>query len=898
MGKLVRNPLFPYRATTSTQLEDRRDALRGIRALSKKYPSDVGMLCMEVLIGAIKADRSDNEIVSYAVESLWNTMDSHQSPELDATTAVEFTKQFTTTPEHVTMLLDLLEEFDFQVRRPTTCLLTTMLKNKLAEVQETVLVSPMGISRIMDLLSDSREVVRNDGLLLLLQLTRSNRQIQKIVAFDNAFDRLLGIVRVEGWSDGGIVVEDCLLIIRNLLKGNNSNQNFFREASLLPLLVPFFQFPSPPVQNESFWYQQKVTNVLYMLQVLRTLVSPSNPLQATSACQKSILLCGLLKLLCEFMFASGVPTEILVETISTVAEVIRGCSTNQKFFETVTPHTNPPRSANLALLMSMVTEKQPLPLRLAALYCFQSYVYHNEEGQAQIIDTLLPSTSSSTTQPQITAGQVLCAGLFGNDPFSNWSTATAIACSLNASLKPQLLRVQLSMSGRGQVTLLQQVTTLLSEKPDLAVQTKIGLLILLCSWLADCNIAVAQFLNDSSHILYLTGQLEQHYTTEMEQLVRELCAVLLGICLAFHDGSSTTYTLETLHQIINHRVGRDAFTQCLTHISSSEFFTSANKSPQLLAESLEEICFDYSFTVLFKHLAEVIPRALDSSTPQPIQNGQDPNASTTIEDHDSIVSQYKELIRSLDEELSALKQRHAALEASSSQDSGVIEQQSMELQILREQLATVKGAGAEVVGEGEGKGREDAAQLQSTIMVLQRMQEAQRQELASKSVKVEQLQQSLEAARSNQEAARGAREGEEVARLKEEVLQLKAENEALLSEKDSLDSQLKTLQDQQGRETLPQTLTTSEPSVEVTELQQQLTQLKGAYQEVQSRNATMEKELEDLLVLLADHDARSAKFKNLLVENKIPLPPEEEEEEEEDEEDGEEEEEGGGSEED
>ena len=837
---------------------------------------------MEVLIGAIKTDRSDNEIVGYAVESLWNIMDKQQSAELDSSMAVQLTAQFIKTPEHVSMILDLLEDFDFQVRRPTTCLLTTMLKNKLAEVQETVLVSPMSISRMMDLLSDSREVVRNDALLLLLQLTRNNRQIQKIVAFDNAFDRLLSIVQEEGWSDGGIVVEDCLLIIRNLLKGNNSNQTFFREASLIPHLVPFFQLPSPSGQSDSVWHQQKVTNVRYMLQVVRTLVSPSNPQQATAACQRAAQQCGLLRLLCEFMFASGVPTEILVETISTVAEVIRGCEANQKYFETVTPHTDPPRSANLALLMSMVTEKQPLALRLAALYCFQSYVFRYEEGQAQIINTLLPSTSSSPTQPQITAGQVLCAGLFGNDPFSNWSTATAIACSLNAALKPQLLRVQLSMSGKGQVTLLQQITTLLSEKPDLKVQTRIGLLILLCSWLADCSIAVAQFLNDSSHVLFLTGQLEQHYTTELEQLVRELCAMLLGICLAYHDGSSTAYTPDTLRQIINHRVGRDAFMQCLSHISSSEFFTSASKSPQLAAESLEEVCFDHSFTVLFKHVFEDIQRALDSSAPQPVQNGQDPNSSTTIEDHDSIVSQYKELIRSLDEELSALKEKHATMEAGRSQEAHLIQQQGTEIQILREQLAAVKEAGREVTGQGERERNEEADQLQNTIVALQRMQEAQRQELASKTVQVEQLQQSLEAARSEQLSRLEAREGEEVAKLKEDILQLKAENEALLSERDSLDSQLKAVQDKQGEEAPSETLP-PEPGAQVAELQQQLQQLKAAYQEVQSKNATMEKEMEDLLVLLAEHDTRSTKLKNLLMENNIPLPPEVQEEEEEEE---------------
>lgn len=41
------------------------------------------------------------------------------------------------------------------------------------------------------------------ALLLLIQLTKGNANIQKIVAFENAFERLIEIIRDEGNSDGG-----------------------------------------------------------------------------------------------------------------------------------------------------------------------------------------------------------------------------------------------------------------------------------------------------------------------------------------------------------------------------------------------------------------------------------------------------------------------------------------------------------------------------------------------------------------------------------------------------------------------------------------------------------------------------------------------------------------------
>lgn len=51
------------------------------------------------------------------------------------------------------------------------------------------------------------------------------------------------------------------------------------------------------------------------------------------------------------------------------------------------------REAIVVLLMSMVNEKQPFLLRCAVLYCFQCFLFQNEEGQRQLVKTLLPSSA-------------------------------------------------------------------------------------------------------------------------------------------------------------------------------------------------------------------------------------------------------------------------------------------------------------------------------------------------------------------------------------------------------------------------------------------------------------------------------------------------------------------------
>ena len=53
----------------------------------------------------------------------------------------------------------------------------------------------MGIVRLLDMLGEAREALRNEALLLLVGLARASPDVQRIAAFEGAFDRLLGIVK-------------------------------------------------------------------------------------------------------------------------------------------------------------------------------------------------------------------------------------------------------------------------------------------------------------------------------------------------------------------------------------------------------------------------------------------------------------------------------------------------------------------------------------------------------------------------------------------------------------------------------------------------------------------------------------------------------------------------------
>lgn len=287
--------------------------------------------------------------------------EEEDNPQVPMNIGEQFSEMFIKDHNNVQLILDLLDEYDFRVRLSAVQLLTSLLTNRPKDMQEIILVKPMGVSKMMDLLSDNREVIRNETLLLLIKLTKGNANIQKIVAFENAFDRLFEIVSSEGFSDGGIIVEDCLLLMLNLLKNNNSNINFFKEGSYIQRMLPMFN--TPEENEDAGWSPQKVSNVHCMLHIVRTLVSPSNSVQIVSDCQRILKNAGLLDSLCNILMASGVPADILTETINTVGEVVRGNIVNQEFVGNVMAPSNPPRPAIVVLLMSMVNEKQPFSLR-------------------------------------------------------------------------------------------------------------------------------------------------------------------------------------------------------------------------------------------------------------------------------------------------------------------------------------------------------------------------------------------------------------------------------------------------------------------------------------------------------------------------------------------------------
>ncbi|EFA08682.1 general vesicular transport factor p115 [Tribolium castaneum] len=715
------------RVSTSTLLEDRRDACRALKALSRKYRLEVGAQGMDVLRQVLELDRSDCEIIGYCLDTLCNITskevfeeESESNLNIKVNVGEQFTEMFIKNAENVTLVLSFLEEYDFRVRWPAVKLLTSLLASKPKEIQDVILVSPMGVSKLMDLLVESREVIRNDALLLLINLTKSNANIQKIVAFENAFDRLFDVIREEGFTDGGIVVEDCMLLMLNLLKNNTSNINFFKEGSYIQKLAPMFILPDN--LEEVGWSPQKVSNMHCVLQLVRTLVSPTNPVQIVTSCQKTMRNANLLEALCNILMASGVPADILTETINTVGEVIRGNLTNQEYFAGVMAPSNPPRPAIVVLLMSMVNEKQPFTLRCAVLYCFQCFLFKNEIGQEQVVQTLLPSSTNST----LTTGQLLCGGLFSADSLSCWFSSVALSHTLieNPAQREQLLRVLLATNlGSQPVSLLHQCAVFLQQTTKL--QAKIGILMLLAMWMSHCPQAVQVFLNVPGAMAFLTAQTSASEFDNNEEILQGLCAFLMGLCVAFNDNSVQNYSKENLSQLIEKRVGTETYCTKLGEISRHEVYAKAAKQPQIRAKHSSELLLEFEFCKLFKALEPVIIKAL--GVQRDLSNGM---SELSLSEHENaLLLQYKELIRDQDKKLQDVHKSLSNLQRENQDLKGQIEELRQTNSQLHDQNTLLKAqmqlSGTAVAEPGNDKVKQLEAELVEKDAELERLRKDQ-----------------------------------------------------------------------------------------------------------------------------------------------------------------------------
>ncbi|KAF8980053.1 hypothetical protein BGZ46_004681 [Entomortierella lignicola] len=616
-----------------TLLEDRRAAVLALKACSREHKRDIGSRGVSVLCKVLRQDFMDIDISKAVLETLTVLCQGDADREETQDFALEMSN---VDANNVTTLLDMLEENDFYIRFHVVSLLSTLVLNNSSRLQECILTSPMGMSRLMALLDDRREIIRNE----------SNADLQKIVAFENAFERLLAIIDDEGAIAGGIIVQDCLQLVQNLLRYNVSNQNYFRETSCIQRIPALFE--EEPVDDggrhdpgmKDGWSDQKGNNMIMVLELIRVLVVPDH--SNTAPNQKSMYQSGILQLLINLSLTSNAPQRVKASAFYALAELIRLNKVNQEALSkaVITPAHPPPvqhedlsntqsppnrssaqfsrssfqsgrgsaigdRGSNRHLearercpaiveVVAIAVGRYPgctYSVRAAATCLFQSFVLDNPDTQVVLATTLNappednPNTASYE-QPQ-SPGTLLLSALQGwqdtetasTDPYNSWFATVLFSHILQNNTRAKSIALAITFgdeeNGEDPVSLIHAIAAALmvAVKGQADVRVALGYLALLCVWCYDSPKSIKDFLSEGAHLQFLLELISP--SSKEDPMVQGLAAFLLGICYEFNWEQDTPITRATIQPIILSRIGLDQFAGCISRVRESKPFNAA-----------------------------------------------------------------------------------------------------------------------------------------------------------------------------------------------------------------------------------------------------------------------------------------------------------------------------------
>ncbi|XVF57971.1 hypothetical protein PTKIN_Ptkin07bG0025200 [Pterospermum kingtungense] len=568
------------RVSNGVLAEDRRTAiaeLQSVVAESGAAQLAFGAMGFPVLIGVLKEERDDVEMIRGALETLVSALtpiDHTKEHTNEVQPALMNTDLLSRESESISLLISLLSEEDFYVRYYTLQILTALLTNSPNRLQEAILSIPRGITQLMDMLMD-REVIRNEALQLLTYLTREAEEIQKIVVFEGAFEKIFSIIKEEGGSEGGVVVQDCLELLNNLLRNNGSNQVLLRETMGFDPLISILKLRG---STYSFT-QQKTINLLGALETVNLLMmggSEADPRKdSNKTSNKTALVQFLDHLLLLGVESQWAPIAVRCSALGCIGDLVAGNPKNLDALSSKVLGEEHRVEPALNSILRIILQTSSMQEFVAADHVFKNFCEKNMDGQAMLASTLIPQPNSMTREEDVNMSfrSMLLNGLALSESNGDLETCCRAASVLthilkdNTQCKERVLRIELeaSMPSLGvPELLLHRIVRYLAVASS--IKNKDGnpgfssvqpiILKLLVTWLADCPSAVQCFLDSRPHLTYL---LELVSNTSSTVCVRGLAAVLLGECVVYNKSSESGKDGFTIADAISQKIGLTSY---------------------------------------------------------------------------------------------------------------------------------------------------------------------------------------------------------------------------------------------------------------------------------------------------------------------------------------------------
>jgi len=596
------------RISNGTLPDDRRTAiveLQSVVAESNAAQLAFGAAGFPVIVGILKDQRDDLEMVRGALETLLGALtpiDHARAQKTEVQAALMNSDLLSREAENITLLLSLLEEEDFYVRYYTLQILTALLMNSQNRLQEAILTTPRGITRLMDMLMD-REVIRNEALLLLTHLTREAEEIQKIVVFEGAFEKIFSIIKEEGGSDGDVVVQDCLELLNNLLRSSSSNQILLRETMGFEPIISILKLRGITYK----FTQQKTVNLLSALETINMLImgradtepgKDSNKLANRTVLVQKKLLDYLLMLGVESQWA---PVAVRCMTFKCIGDLIDGHPKNRDILASKVLGEDRQVEPALNSILRIILQTSSIQEFVAADYVFKTFCEKNTEGQTMLASTLIPQphpTSRDHLEDDVhmSFGSMLLRGLCSGEADGDLETCCRAASILshvvkdNLRCKEKALKIVLESPMPSMGTpepLFQRIVRYLAVASSMKSKEKSStlgksyiqqiILKLLVTWTVDCPTAVQCFLDSRHHLTFLLELVTDPAATVC---IRGLASILLGECVIYNKSIENGKDAFSVVDAVGQKMGLTSYFSKFEEMQNSFIFSPSKKPPQ------------------------------------------------------------------------------------------------------------------------------------------------------------------------------------------------------------------------------------------------------------------------------------------------------------------------------
>lgn len=752
-----------------------------------------------------------------------------------------------------------MAEQNFYTRLNALQILACILECRQEPLQECIMSSPTGISTLVDVLTDQREQIRNEGLLLLLKLVQGHTELQKRAAFENVFEKCFAILDEEGGLEGGIVTADCFTLLGNLLAQNASNQNWFREMGILQRITQLLQ----QIDKTAHMSQSLQKNLVTLFNVCRLFVprQSANKMEHQDAAMKA----GIVTQAVAFAFQRSVPLEIRAAALSTLADLMYGNQSLQEYFDQASalaldPLSNGERKPDdLSSLFNILLQggEETFKMRYAALLCVEAFAAGNHARQLsvlqQIIDAFLSGNEGSLLEAIVAPAEV--------DEHRTWFACCALLRLTHDDEEAQAMFTELMIgdatAGEEELSFVQTLSgNLVASLQRERKRSAAAYLQLLCCLLYDAKSSVANFLEEGSTLQALLAELQNE---SRDPITKGLCASLLSICYAFNFDESSPLSRTALQPILL-RIGRDNIVGAIEKFS----FLEALRLSTLAMAQHEQAVLDDTFIDFFRDEYGTIRKAIDV-VPNP-QKRRSREAQEELEKSEDVILDLQEQLEfkstGLSEAINHLRTRQEELQRQREENKYLQQKHESSLSALQKELAKereeVTAAKAEQAqwqskidaANNEAAGLRDALQaaskesaselekLRERLAVATSKLEGLEAQLESEASKRQFLERELTAVRSSAEAdaKQAAERLESVSALEAQIAQLEASSASYERRVTDAESTADALRKEKNS-------AEQEAAAARTKARDLTTDLKGAQQALESSEQAHAKEL-------------------------------------------------------